>query len=308
MADFWTTVLDFAQETTARVGSQLMVDFGQVQASQKADGSLVTQSDKWADQEIRDAIASTFTGYGVLSEEDEHVFPDTEWCWVIDPLDGTTNFTRGIPIWAISLGLLYRGTPVFGYVHVPPLAQSFHGYWHEVEGVRSSEFGGASRVRGFPPLSGLAFRSSESFHGYWQSETQLMGPEPGAFMNHRPIHTSTDAPSNNHFFNVCSRSTSVIQPGFPCKIRMLGVASYNFLSVAAGATLGSVEATPKIWDIAGAWVVVQAAGGTWVSLDSEELFPLVPGKDYGDRSYPTLVVSQPELVPVFQPFLGAVRK
>ena len=270
MTDFWATVLDFAQETTARVGSQLLVDFGQVQASQKADGSLVTQSDKWADQEIRDAIASTFTGYGILSEEDEHVFPETEWCWVIDPLDGTTNFTRGIPIWAISLGLLYQGTPVFGYVHVPPLAQSFHGYWH--------------------------------------SENDLTGPEPGAFMNHRPIHTSTDAPSNNHFFNLCSRSTSVIQPGFPCKIRMLGVASYNFLSVATGATLGSVEATPKIWDIAGAWVVVQAAGGTWVSLDSEALFPLVPGKDYGDRSYPTLVVSQPELVPVFQPFLGAVGK
>ena len=269
MADFWTTVLDFAQETTARVGNQLMVDFGQAQASQKADGSLVTQSDTWADREIRDAIASTFNGYGILSEEDEHVFPGTEWCWVIDPLDGTTNFTRGIPIWAISLGLLYRGTPVFGYVHVPPLAQSFHGYWH--------------------------------------SETGLTGPEPGAFMNHRPIHTSTDAPSNNHFFNLCSRSTSVIQPGFPCKIRMLGVASYNFLSVAAGATLGSVEATPKIWDIAGAWVVVQAAGGTWVSLDAE-LFPLVPGKDYGDKSYPTLVVSQPELVPVFQPFLGAMGR
>ncbi|WP_250122992.1 inositol monophosphatase family protein [Chroococcidiopsis sp. CCMEE 29] len=269
MTDFWTTVLDFAQDTTARVGTQLLKDFGHVQAAQKPDGSLVTQADKWADREIQDAIASTFDGYGILSEEGDHIFPDREWCWVIDPLDGTTNFTRGIPIWAISLGLLYRGTPVFGYIYLPPLAQSFHGFW--------------------PGSSGLTTPT-------------------GAFLNHHPIYTSTDSPSSNHFFNLCSRSTSVIQKGFPCKIRMLGVASYNFLTVAAGATLGGVEASPKIWDIAAAWAIVQAAGGTWVSLKSEPVFPLVPGTDYGDRPYPTLAVSRSELVPVFQPFLHSVKR
>lgn len=269
MTDFWTTVLDFAQATTARVGTQLLQDFGQVQASQKADGSLVTQADKWADQEIQDAIASTFDGYGILSEEGEHTFPGTEWCWVIDPLDGTTNFTRGIPLWSISLGLLYKGTPVFGYVYLPCLAQAFHGFW-----------GGA---------------------------TGLTTPS-GAFLNHHPIHTSGDAPSNNHFFNVCSRSTSVMQQSFPCKFRMLGVASYHFLTVAAGATLGAIEASPKIWDIAGAWVIVQAAGGVWVSLKSEPLFPLLFGENYGDLPYPTLVVSRSELVPVFQPFTAKVPR
>lgn len=264
MTDFWTAILDFSTSTATRVGSQLLKEFGQVQASQKADGSLVTQADKWADREIQDAIASTFEGYGILTEEGEHVFPNTEWCWVIDPLDGTTNFTRGIPIWAISLGLLYQGTPVFGCVYLPTLAQTFHGFW-------SGD-------------SGLATPT-------------------GAFLNHHPIYTSTDAPSNNHFFNLCSRSTSVIQPGFPCKIRMLGVASYNFLTVASGAVLGGVEATPKIWDIAAAWAIVQAAGGSWVSLQSEPVFPLLPGKDYGDRSFPTLVVSRTELVSVFEPFV-----
>ncbi|MEH2444702.1 MAG: inositol monophosphatase family protein [Nostoc sp.] len=267
MSDFWTTILDFAQTTTTRVGKQLMQDFGQVQADQKADGSLVTQADKWADQEIRDAIASTFSGYGILSEESDQSFPGTEWCWVIDPLDGTTNFTRGIPIWTISLGLLYQGTPIFGYVYAPTLNQAFHGFW--------------------AGSSGLATPT-------------------GAFLNHHPIHTSADSPSNNHFFNLCSRSTAVIKNGFPCKIRMLGVASYNFLTVATGATLGGIEATPKVWDLAGAWVIVQAAGGVWLSLNSEP-FPLSPGEDYSDRSFPTLVVSRPELVPVFQPFLDDVK-
>lgn len=274
MNDFWITILDFAQTTTTRVGKQLMQDFGQVQADQKADGSLVTRADKWADQEIRDAlakltegIASNFSGYGILTEESEQSFPGTEWCWVIDPLDGTTNFTRGIPLWTISLGLLYRGTPIFGYVYAPILNQAFHGFW--------------------AGSSGLATPT-------------------GAFLNHHPIHTSVDSPSNNHFFNLCSRSTAVMQNGFPCKIRMLGVASYNFLMVATGATLGGIEATPKVWDLAGAWVIVQAAGGVWLSLNSEP-FPLSPGEDYSDRSFPTLVVSRPELVPVFQPFLEGVK-
>lgn len=266
MNDFWTTVLDFASNTTTRVGSQLLKDFGQVHADQKVDGSLVTTADKWADQEIRDAITSTFPSHGILSEEGEHIFPSAEWCWVIDPLDGTTNFTRGIPIWAISLALLYQGTPIFGYVHLPPLEQVFHGW------------------------------SGESI------------PTPtGAFLNHRPIYASADSPTNNHFFSLCTRSTSMIQPGFPCKIRMLGVASYNFLTVATGATLGSVESTPKIWDIAGAWVIVQAAGGVWVSLKSESVFPLAIGQDYGNLPYPTLVVSRSELVSVFEPFVSELK-
>lgn len=87
---------------------------------------------------------------------------------------------------------------------------------------------------------------------------------------------------------------------------MLGVASYNFLTVAAAATLGGIEASPKIWDIAGAWVVVQAADGAWISLQSEPVFPLVSGKNYGDRSFPTLVISRSELLSVFEPFVKSL--
>ncbi len=89
---------------------------------------------------------------------------------------------------------------------------------------------------------------------------------------------------------------------------MLGVASYNFLTVAAGFTLGGVEATPKIWDLAGVWAIVRAAGGAWVSLHSEPLFPLTVGKDYGKCSLPTLVASQEKWVQVFQSKLGVLSK
>lgn len=278
MTDFWTQIESFTQSITAQVGAQLLKDFGQVQASEKADGSLVTQSDRWADEQIRTAIsawrnsegtAQSFPDHGVLSEEVEHIFPNSEWCWIIDPLDGTTNFARGLPLWGVSIGLLYRGTPVFGYVHFPPLGQSFHGFW-----------------RGD---SGLEMPS-------------------GAFMNGKPIHSSQEDLTRNHFFNLCARSTSVLKNPFPAKIRMLGVATYNLLTVAAGATMGGVEATPKIWDIAAVWTIVQAAGAVWHPLESDPIFPLQPGIDYSDRAFPTLVVSRPDLIPVFEPLVHSLGK
>jgi len=266
----WNQILRFAETTTDRVGVQLLKDFGQSQAVEKQDGSLVTPADQWADAELRAAIAQVFPDHGVLSEEVEHIFPENDWCWVIDPIDGTTNFARGLPLWGISLGLLYRGTPIFGYVHLPPLRQSFHGFWQGTAGL------------------------------------EIACPT-GAFLNHRPIHTRGDRPSSNQFFNVCARSTAVLQKPFPCKVRMLGVATYNLLTVAAGISLGGVEATPKIWDIAAVWAIVQAAGGVWISLEPEPIFPLQVGQNYASRAYPTLVVSRTEWVPIFQPivqFLG----
>lgn len=267
----WPAILDFAKTTTHRVGQQLLQDFGQVQADEKADGSLVTRADRWADAALRGAIAQTFPDHGILSEELSHVFSGADWCWIIDPLDGTTNFARGIPIWGISLGLLYRGTPVFGYVHLPPIRQSFHGYW--------------------PGDSGLEMPT-------------------GAFCNEQAIAASLDAPSSNHFFNLCARSIAILQQQqpFPCKVRMLGVATYNLLTVAAGATLGAVEATPKIWDIAAVWPIVQAAGAIWQPLEPGPIFPLVSGQDYGDRPFPTLVVSQPALLELFLPRVAILSK
>ncbi len=268
-SDFWTSILTFAEATTHRVGIKLLQDFGQAQATEKLDGTLVTDSDQWADAELRHSIQAAFPAHGVLSEEVEHIFPETDWCWVIDPIDGTTDFARGIPIWAISLGLLYRGTPVFGYVHVPPLAQSFHGFW--------------------------------------AGETGLTMPT-GAFLNGHPIGTSTAPPSSNQFFNLCARSTKVLQNPVPCKIRMLGVATYNLLTVAMGAALGGVEATPKIWDIAAVWAIVQAAGGVWQSLEASSIFPLQPGQDYGSRSFPTLVVSRSEWIDTFLPLVEFLKR
>ncbi len=268
MTDFWSSILDFAQGTTHELGQQLLRDFGQAQAEEKGDGSLVTTSDEWMDQQLRERIQATFPEHGFLSEESEHIFPATDWCWIVDPIDGTTNFARGIPIWGTCLGLLYRGTPVFGYVHLPPIGQSFAGYWGET--LPESPEGSSIPT--------------------------------GAYLNGERIHTNPADPGPNQLFNFCSRSVALIRPDFPCKVRMLGGAAYNMLSVASGTFLGAVEGTPKIWDIAAVWVIVKAAGGVWIPLDEEQPpFPVIPGQDYGKRAYRTLVLSRESLVPLFKP-------
>lgn len=269
MNDFWDRILDFCQQTTQRVSDRLLQDFGQLQASQKEDGSLVTQADQWSDQEIRQAIAIAFPDHGVLSEETIHIFPDNDWCWIIDPIDGTTNFTRGIPLWAISLGLFYRGNPVFGFVYLPPLQQAFHGFWYGNSG-----------------LSGYK----------------------GAYLNGQPLKTSQDHPSSSQLFNLCARSKAIFKQPFPCKTRMLGVASYNLLLVAAGVAIGGVEATPKIWDIAAVWTIIKAAGGEFVFLDHQDLFPLQVGQNYGSLSIPSLGICREELIPEFKPLVECVIK
>lgn len=267
MNQFWDQILEFCRATTANISERLMQDFGRIQAQQKADGSLVTQADKWSDRQLREAIAKTFPEHGVLTEETIHVFPDNDWCWIIDPIDGTTNFTRGVPLWAISLGLLYKGTPVFGFVYVPPVKQTFHGFWY-----------GDSGLTGYQ----------------------------GAYLNNQPIHTSKKDPHGTQLFNLCARSKAILKSPFPCKIRMLGVASYNLLLVAAGVAVGGVEATPKIWDIAAVWVVLKAAGGELVFVDDQTQFPLQPGVDYGQVALPCLGICRQELIPQFLPLVKCI--
>ncbi|MBE7381442.1 MAG: inositol monophosphatase family protein [Leptolyngbya sp. SIO1E4] len=267
MQAFWDQVLDFSDTITAEVGVPLLEAFGKTQAEEKSDGSLVTKFDQWSDQHLRTAIQKAFPDQGVLSEETTHVFPDTDWCWIIDPIDGTTNFTRGIPLWAVSLGLLYRGTPVYGYVYIPTLNHRFYGYW--------------------AGKSGLAM------------------PQ-GAFLNGQPIRTRLDGPGQNQFFSLCARSIQVLHQPFPCKVRMLGVASYNLLLVAAGYAIGAVEATPKVWDIAGIWPILQAAGVTWIPLDDQPPFPLTVGTNYRDRPFPTLVTNRADLVDQFRPLVSVI--
>lgn len=268
MIYFWQEVYNFCRQITQRLGEKLLEDFAKLEPTRKADGSLVTQADKWADTELRMAIKQCFPTHGVLTEETEHIFPATDWCWVIDPIDGTTNFTRGIPIWGISIGLLYKGIPVFGFVHFPQIQQTYHGYF--------------------------------------VGNTGLTAPK-GSFLNNTPILTSDSSPSLNHVVAMCNRSLDILRQDFPCKVRITGVTSYDLISVACGATLGAIEASPKIWDIAGAYPILLGAGGTFVNLDHSLGFPLTKGINYGNVSFPCMALAKDTLIPIFQPLVKIIE-
>jgi myo-inositol-1(or 4)-monophosphatase len=254
----------FADRLARETGAAILRDYASVVHEVKPDGSLVTRADRFADAKLHAAIRAEFPDHGILTEEGDRTLPDTEFCWIVDPIDGTTNFTRSIPVWGVSLGLLYRGVPVFGLVHFPPLSQTFYG--------------------SDPGDTGLDLPIA-------------------AFLNGEPIGAAREDLSGQHFFSVCTRSVDKVHHPLPCKVRMLGASTYNLLTVALGSCLGAIEATPKIWDIAAVWPIVRASGAMWCFLDRSGLpvdrLPLVAGRDYTDETFPVLVVARSEFYGVF---------
>lgn len=118
--------LEFARNLARDVGRLLHKNFGLNLASVKRDGSLVTASDLESDGLIHDAILARYPGHSVVSEERQKVYDGAEWSWLIDPIDGTTNFAHGFPCWGVLIALLYHGQPVLGVSDFPALGAHFH--------------------------------------------------------------------------------------------------------------------------------------------------------------------------------------
>lgn len=107
----------------------------------KADASVVTDVDVAIERALRAAIARTFPRHGVLGEELPSVNPGAEFQWIIDPIDGTTSFTHGIPFYGTILGLHYRGRPLAGAIDLPELRRCYSaalglGAWRDGRRLR----------------------------------------------------------------------------------------------------------------------------------------------------------------------------
>ena len=98
-------------------------DFGHIVSDVKPDGSLITACDRWSDAAFVQGLAEIAPGEGVLSEEGNQECPSTPAYWVVDPLDGTTNFAAGIPYWAISIARFVDGEPSEAFLDIPSLRQ-----------------------------------------------------------------------------------------------------------------------------------------------------------------------------------------
>lgn len=245
------------------VASRQMQDFGKAAADLKPDGTLVTACDLWSDHTIVEGLQSLYPGEGILSEEGDCRLPDSPAFWVVDPLDGTTNFAAGIPCWSISMARFEEGRPVLGILDVPPL--------------------------------GLRIVAKEGH---------------GAFRNGLPLEPPGAKPHPGTCVSLCSRSIKVLQKRadcpFPGKVRMFGVASLNLASVALGQTVAALEATPKIWDLAAAWLVLQELGCSlhWIDRDPSRISP---GMDLTASGFPVLAADGESTLAAFRPWSDALR-
>jgi histidinol-phosphatase len=90
--------------------------------SRKADNSEVTEIDRATEQAIVEVFTTERPNYGIFGEEYGVSGPaNAEATWVIDPIDGTTNFVRGVPVWATLIALVHNGVPVLGVVSAPAM-------------------------------------------------------------------------------------------------------------------------------------------------------------------------------------------
>ena len=234
-----------------RVADRQRSDFGHIVSDVKPDGTLITACDRWSDNTLVEGLQGISSGEGVLSEEGSQVVPDSEAYWVVDPLDGTTNFAAGIPYWAISVARFVDGRPVQAFLDVPALRQRI-----------------------------VAIRGE----GVWR--------------NGKALSVETRSTTTSSCVSLCSRSIRVLQRcpdrPFPGKIRLLGVASLNLLSVAMGQTVAALEATPKIWDLAAAWLVLEQLSCPIRWLAAQEPAGLPSGQDLSQCGFPMLAASSQE--------------
>jgi histidinol phosphatase-like enzyme (inositol monophosphatase family) len=90
----------------------------------KADGTPVTRADREAEAAMRAIIAHAFPDHGILGEEEGETAGTAPYRWIIDPLDGTRTFVRGVPLYGTLVGVEVRGEPVVGVVHLPALDET----------------------------------------------------------------------------------------------------------------------------------------------------------------------------------------
>jgi myo-inositol-1(or 4)-monophosphatase len=118
----------FARDTAEQAGRALLDTFhqGTIRGTLKDDQTLVTAADHQADEIIREAIRETYPEHAVLSEEAETHFPGGHsHVWVIDPLDGTTNFSQGLHHWGVSIALLIDGQPALAALYFPAVGELY---------------------------------------------------------------------------------------------------------------------------------------------------------------------------------------
>ena len=222
-----------------KAGRGLKRDFGEVEnlvVSLKGTGDFVSAADQRAEEVLYQELSKARPGYGFLMEEGgEVVGADKSHRWLVDPLDGTTNFLHGLPIFAISIALEREGQLVAGLVYNPAtddmyIAEKGQGAWHNNRRLRVSP------------------RASIS-----EALVACGIPHLGKAQQHPRFKLELAA--------VMARAMGV---------RRLGAASLDLAYTAAGRFDAYWERDLKPWDVAAGIVLVREAGGFVSDLDDRD--------------------------------------
>ncbi|MGI9213907.1 MAG: inositol monophosphatase family protein [Methylococcaceae bacterium] len=201
----------------------------------KGRNDFVTEIDKQAENEIINILNRAYPSHGFLGEEGGVQGPSqAEYLWVIDPLDGTTNFLHGFPHFCVSIGLLYRGRPEQAVIYDPLKQELF----------TASRGGGAM-------LNHRRIRVAK--------QTSLKNALLGTGF---PFKDQTHLEAYLAMFKAMMNDTA--------GIRRAGSAALDLAYVASGRIDGFWELGLKKWDIAAGILLIQEAGGIVTDLEGRE--------------------------------------
>ena len=212
-----------------KAGRGLVKDFGEVeqlQVSAKGPGDFVSRADRRAEETIREMLMEARPSYGFLGEEGGPIEgEDPTRRWIVDPLDGTTNYLHGLPHWAISIALEHKGRIVAGVVYDPAKDELFwaekgEGAWMNDRRIRVS---GRRKMIESIFATGVPFAAKRTLPLTLQDLARLMPACAG--------------------------------------VRRFGSAALDLAYVAAGRYEGYWEREINAWDMAAGLILVTEAGG-----------------------------------------------
>ncbi len=199
--------------------------------------NLVTEADHASEKAILSVIKKKFPGHHILSEEAGELIQDSNYKWLIDPIDGTVNFAHGIPLNCVSIGIEHNGEIIMAAVYNPHLNELF-----------------------FAEKGGGATLNEKPIHVSKQTKTVnacLVTGFPYTYIN-----------LQNGPLEIFER---FIRKGIP--VRRLGSAAIDFCWVAAGRFDGFYEHKLEAWDSAAGYLIVEEAGGRVTDFEGKKFSP-----------------------------------
>jgi myo-inositol-1(or 4)-monophosphatase len=220
----------------AREAGSLLMEFFQrhVKIEYKGDADLVTEADRTSEKLILERIRKQWPSHDVIGEEGARVETGGDYRWYVDPLDGTTNFAHGFPVFCVSLGLAYQGERKAAVVYDPTRDELF----------------AAERGKG-AVLNGETIAVSKT------AKLQQSLVATGF-----PSHKRHKNPNIYFYHQLTLRSHGV---------RRAGSAALDLTSVAAGRLDGFWEFNLNAWDTAAGILIVEEAGGQVSGFRGERL-------------------------------------